>query len=206
MSDYRDHDQEVWDQILGRIPPEWYETPASDAMEQCTDFFAGHACERILDLACGFGRWAMFLAKHIRSEIVGVDYSEHGITAADTWKVQQRDRILAFLVADVLALPFRPSSFDGVVAALILDNLDRNDLHIAVDELNVVTAQGSPGFFVFNPPEKEVDEAAMEDNPTKECMHVDYTDDELITCLRGWDVLKLRRSKEGFRLIEARRT
>lgn len=67
------------------MPEEWYDAPPSDAMIRCRSYFEAHPCTRLLDLGCGFGRWAQFLDGHGVGEIVGLDYAGRGVRLASAW-------------------------------------------------------------------------------------------------------------------------
>ena len=201
-NDYLEHDRAIWEGIFEKIPAEWYEAPPSDAMLQCREFFRVNPVRRLLDLGCGFGRWAMMLAGG--REVVGVDYALGGVRAASQWAKTKGARA-RFVAASALALPFRPMVFDGILAALLLDNLSREDFGKVMESVHRVIRVDSPGFFVFNPDLTEQDAAPIaEDNPTKDCMHVAYRDHELPARLDGWAVSRVGVSKEGFRIVEAR--
>ncbi len=174
-------------------------------MVRCRTYFEAHPCRRVLDLGCGFGRWARFLVGHGIEEIVGLDYAEPGIRAASAW-ARRAGFNARFVVGSALALPFHGRSCDGVLGALLFDNLSRADCVRAVSSLNAVVRTGARGFFVFNPFLAPAElEAMPDDNPTKGCMHVVYEDDELAACLTGWSVTRVARSAERFRLVEATR-
>jgi ubiquinone/menaquinone biosynthesis C-methylase UbiE len=205
MEEYVTHDQAVWEGIFGRMPAGWYEAPPSDAMVRARAYFEAYPCKRVLDVGCGFGRWAQFLAGHGVEEVVGIDYAERGIRAARAW-AERAAFNARFVVASAMALPFHGQPFDGVLAALIFDNLSRADCVEAVRSLNSLVRAGGPGFFVFSPALTAAELAAIPDgNPTKGCMHVAYEDDELPGCLPDWSVTTVGVSAEGFRLVEATR-
>ncbi|MCA1705588.1 MAG: class I SAM-dependent methyltransferase [Actinobacteria bacterium] len=80
---------------------------------------------RVVDLGCGIGRWAYFIAARCR-EVVLVDYSE-AIFAARSNLADQSNAI--FILGDVLDLPFRDDAFDfayclGVLHHLPVDALE----------------------------------------------------------------------------------
>ncbi len=206
MRDYVTRDRAVWEGIFAGMPAGWYDAPPSDAMVRCRSYFQTRPCTRVLDLGCGFGRWAHFLAGSGVQEIVGLDYAEGGIRAARRWA--QRARFNArFVVGSATDLPFRDQAFDGVLAALVLDGLSRADCDRAIRSLTAVVRAGGRGFFVFNPALTPAELAAIpDDNPTKGCMHVTYEDGELATLLPGWLITGTGRSAEGFRLIEGTRS
>ncbi|MEX0691335.1 MAG: class I SAM-dependent methyltransferase [Gemmatimonadales bacterium] len=198
---YRVHDREVWQGIFRAIPKDWYAAPASNAMEEARRYL-GDCAGPILDLGCGFGRWATYLASSNGAPLVGMDYAAEGVRAAKAWSTR-RGQALTWVTGDVLRLPFARATFTGVLAALILDNLSRDDMPEAVAEATRVVGAGGYGFFVFNP--SSYAPAAAADNPTRGCMHVVYSDAELLLALPGWSLSAIRTSAEGFRLIEGRR-
>ena len=201
--EYSERDRAIWQGIFATMPPAWFEAPPSDAMEQCRSYFQANPCERLLDLGCGFGRWTLFLAGQGAAEVIGVDCAENGIRAASAW-AGRTSANAQFLVAGATRLPFRRRTFDGMLAALLLDNLSRSDLARTLREINYSTCPGARGLFVFSPCLTEAELAsAADDNPTKECMHVVYRDDELPALLPGWAVTRMKASVERLRLVEA---
>jgi ubiquinone/menaquinone biosynthesis C-methylase UbiE len=201
--EYASRDRAVWNGVFDRMPDEWYRAPPSDAMIQCRAYFRAHPCRRLLDVGCGFGRWAQFVAGQGVEEVIGLDYSEVGVRTASAWA--RRDGFNArFVVGSAMALPFQRGLFDGALVALLLDNLSRADCSRAVGSLNDVLRAGARGFFAFSPVLTPAEAAAMTaDNPTSGCMHVVYDDHELEGCLSGWSVTRVAASTERLRLIEA---
>jgi len=110
---------------------------------------------RALDLATGTGDIAFALAAR-GARVTGLDITHRMIELAQA----KRDRrSTAFLVGDMLALPFPPASFDIVTTGYGLRNVPRLD--IAIDEIRRVLAPG--GLFLsldFNRPENGIVRAA----------------------------------------------
>lgn len=204
---YHRHDRDVWRGIFRHAPAEWLEAPPSHAMELCREHLRRRKPRHVLDLACGFGRWGTYLRRQGVGPVTGIDSSLAGVRLGRDWAVREGVTGLRFTTGDALHLPFHEGTFDAVVAALLLDNLDRDDAHQAVAELTRTCRPGATGFFVFNPrftPEQLAD-LATGDNPTRDCMHVVYEDEELVGLLEGWQVTGRRRSREGFRIVEGLR-
>ena len=202
--EYRDRDHRIWEEIFRRVPEEWFVAPPSGAMESCLEFLRCKGSLRTIDVGCGIGRWSMFLVRNGVAPVVGIDYSLAGVEAARRRAKREAVESLAFLAADALRLPFVDGAFDAVIAALLLDNLDREDAELAMREINRVARTGAAGIFVFNPslgPEQLADLKAS-DNPTQDCMHVDYDDTEIERLIDGWGVTHRIKSVEGFRVVE----
>ncbi len=83
------------------------------------------AGERVLDVGCGSGGPALFLARETGCHVTGVDVSERGIREAEAQaRVSGRQQQLAFLRADVCErLPFEASEFDAIVCLDVLCHL-----------------------------------------------------------------------------------
>ena len=203
--EYRDHDHRTWEKIFRSIPEEWFMAPPSGAMESCLKFLQGKHSRRTLDLGCGIGRWSMFLGRNGVTPVFGADYSLAGVDTAQRWAKRENVKSLAFLAADALRLPFVDGAFDAVIAALLLDNLDREDAELVMTEINRIAGTDASGFFVFNPLLSPEQFAILKtrQNPTQDCMHVVYEDKEIEQLMDGWRITQRTESVEGFRIVEA---
>ncbi len=201
---YRDHDRKVWESIFQKVPEDWLKAPPSEAMVRCVDFIKASGCRRILDVGCGFGRWAIFLGKSGVRGVLGVDYSMEGVKYASSWARGEHLQV-SLICGDATRLPLQDAVFDGVIAAQVLDNLSRSDMDLALVEIERVTTSGAAGFFVFNPflTSEQLEEYARSDNPTKDCMLEVYSDEELRQRLANWKILALAQYEHGLRVIEA---
>lgn len=70
---------------------------------------------RVLDLGCGAGMIAEYIADVTGAHVSGFDYSQEAIAEATTRTATKRDR-LAFQVGNLDALPYAPGSFDTLVS------------------------------------------------------------------------------------------
>ena len=73
--------------------------------------------ERVLDVACGPGSSAIFLAQHFRSSVLGVDYSREQIARAQEQARRQGvEELVGFQTADAEELGLPAQSFQAVVS------------------------------------------------------------------------------------------
>jgi SAM-dependent methyltransferase len=81
--------------------------------------------EHVLDVGCGSGGPALFLARETGCRVTGVDLSDPGIRAADLQaRASGLDKVVAFRQADVCdPLPFRDGEFDALVCMDVLCHL-----------------------------------------------------------------------------------
>lgn len=71
---------------------------------------------RVLDVACGKGTTAVFLAKEFGCEVVGVDYGDQNVEASRALvQAEQLDARVQFERSDAESLPFTNDSFDAVI-------------------------------------------------------------------------------------------
>jgi len=104
-------------------------------------FRARESPRTILDAGCGTGDLTRLAAHHYpRARVVGVDFTRAMLTVAGRRRDPTIDRRVAFGEASVLALPFRPGTFDLAMSAFVARNLPR--LPDAFAELRRVIAPG----------------------------------------------------------------
>jgi arsenite methyltransferase len=71
---------------------------------------------RVLDVACGKGTTAVFLAKEFGCEVFGVDYGNENVEAARSLaQTEHVESHVQFERSDAEALPFSDESFDAVI-------------------------------------------------------------------------------------------
>lgn len=71
---------------------------------------------RVLDVACGKGTTAVFLAKEFGCEVFGVDYGDYNVEAARSLaRAEHVDDRVQFERSDAETLPFTDESFDAVI-------------------------------------------------------------------------------------------
>jgi len=108
---------------------------------------------RVLDLATGTGDIA-FAAAARGARVVGLDITFRMIELA-----RAKGERAAFLVGDMMALPFPPASFDIVTTGYGLRNVP--DLTLAIDEITRVLAPGGQLLSLdFNRPSQPIVRAA----------------------------------------------
>jgi SAM-dependent methyltransferase len=96
-----------------------------DELERFAAWLALGPRARLLDLGCGAGGPALYLARSRSWEVVGVDIEEDGVAAAN--RAAEESGLsgrAAFVQADAaLELPFAPGSFDGVLSIDAVNHL-----------------------------------------------------------------------------------
>lgn len=97
---------------------------------------------RVLDVACGTGETACFLAERFAACVYGVDQSDEMIRRAET-KAEAQGMKLAFRKADAAKLPFADAEFDVAICECTLCLLDKQ--RVVGEMMRVVRPGGCVG-------------------------------------------------------------
>ena len=196
---YSVNDQRQWDELFAAVPPEWKDAPPSEAMKACLKFFLDHGASRILDVGCGVGRWAVYLAKR-GMNVKAADFSRNAIDFAIAWGAEENLDI-EFACKSITETPFPGEHFDGALAALVLDNISRDEMRSAVSLIRESLVEGGCFFALFNPimTGEEEEKEAESGNPTAGITSVRYTNDELMNNFPGFQVIRTELYELGTR-------
>jgi ubiquinone/menaquinone biosynthesis C-methylase UbiE len=84
--------------------------------------FDVRGCKRILDAACGNGRYTQFILKKADADakITGFDFSQGMLRRARKYLKSKR---VSHVVADLTRLPYADGAFDAVVCGWVLEHL-----------------------------------------------------------------------------------
>lgn len=89
------------------------------------------SCKSVLDVACGIGDFSINDTKRI----TGVDHNKASLAVA-------KKRGCKVVYGDVLKLPFKDNSFDGVFCAHIIEHFDPAHARVLLTEINRVMKKG----------------------------------------------------------------
>jgi len=106
---------------------------ADDVRVRIVATVAARQPRRVLEVGCGWGELAEWIARETGAEVIAADLSPHMVELA-------RDRGVDARIADVQNLPFGDDEFDVVVAAWMLYHVP--DLDQGVAELGRVLQRG----------------------------------------------------------------
>jgi cyclopropane fatty-acyl-phospholipid synthase-like methyltransferase len=191
LSNCNPGDLQIWENLFAATPEEiWKTAPASKAMEACRDFFVENGVRSVLDIGCGVGRWAIYLAKN-GLQVNGTDFSANAVRIARNW-ASEEGLSVEFTSRTLTETAFPGERFDGVVAALILDNVSREEMLIGVKLIRECLVDKGYLFALFNPIDtREAIEDRIEcENPTAGITQMNYTNSEIISAFRGFEVLR----------------
>jgi SAM-dependent methyltransferase len=190
----------AWNSIFADVPESWYTAPPSRAQLECTDYLKSGGIRSVLDLGCGIGRWSVHFAR-AGLDVSGIDYASNAVELARRW-ADAEGLGIRFACRAVTDEAFPGETFDGAVAALVLDNIAREDMREAIRRMRAALRPGGLAFCLFNPIAVCADDDT--DNPTTGLTRVVYRDAELVEAFHGFEVLDRRVYEAGTRGIYLR--
>ncbi len=163
-------------------------------MRDALEFFRESRAKTVLDIGCGVGIWSIYLARN-GFDVFGSDFSENAVNICRDWA---REEVLSarFETASITSDPFPNIKFDAVVAAMILENVAREEMNQAISLLRTKLNPKGVLFALFNPclTEKQKEELLKaSNNPTKGITSVTYTDEEIRESFPGFDLLAFKK-------------
>jgi len=93
--------------------------------------------ERVLELGCGTGGMAEYIAGKTGAKVIGIDLIHEAIRQASRRAFEKLN--VNFLVADIAQLPFEDATFDSVIS---IDTLYYGEMHELIAEVKRVLVAG----------------------------------------------------------------
>ena len=112
--------------------------------QKAADFFVGalRGCRRALDIGCGAGLPALYLAEHV-GRLVGLDAAPNMVAAAQGNAASLGLSNASFQIGGLDALPFGGREFDGASICGALESMDWPDVLRTIAEVHRVLKPGS---------------------------------------------------------------
>jgi SAM-dependent methyltransferase len=186
--------------------------PVGERLRAAADVLKERGVESVLDLGCGVGRFAIFLAKSGFS-VVGADISAVGIARARRW-AREEGLEIGFCVADAVSLPFRDRSFDAVVANSVLDHMSLDQAKGAAEEISRVLSDPGLAWASFDHIEEEPVGAEYDTTPDGTRLYTAgaqtgmmwrfFAEDEIRSLFSRFGSTSIEIDERGGRLVWAR--
>ena len=133
-----------WDATYGTDGKVWGEDPsviAKVALEYLRENGVETCGWRVLDIGCGYGRDAFYLAAHLGADVLGVDVSESAIDMARGRAAESGLENVAFRQTSFSAVGEAP--FDMVLVANLYHLLQPRERQSLADSIRLLTKAGS---------------------------------------------------------------
>ncbi len=167
----------------------------------------------ILDLACGLGRNARYLAQH-GYDVYGVDFAEAAITAC-VRLFQHQSLKGTFTQAGMDAIPFCNDFFDAVVCVAALDHVTRDCAEAALHEMRRVLINEGMILLTFDHPQTDEDKLDQAEvlrdgsllfikGEYEGMLFRRYHDNEIEQLIGKEKIITFEHGKEGSRIVFCR--
>jgi SAM-dependent methyltransferase len=168
-----------------------------------------HNASTVLDLGCGSGWLAIFLARE-NFKVTGLDVADQALNLAKMW-AQQENLEIQFDLGDIAKMPYQPESFDAVVANSIFEHLTTALAQATIDRVRLLLKPG--GIFIgcfdkvgTGPGEYyELSDGThvYTDKGRRGMMLRYFNDEELRTMFAGWTIIRFDELESGSRFVIA---
>ncbi|MCL4515316.1 MAG: class I SAM-dependent methyltransferase [Firmicutes bacterium] len=189
-----------WDKVTD---PKW-ERPAEEVYPVALRW-KREGKRKVLDLGCGIGRHALFLAE-MGFQVEAFDLSESGVARLKEAS-QARGLSIGVAVGGMLSLPFESNHFDGILAFHVIYHTDQTGIKLVMLEIRRVLAGDGEIFVTFNskcnpsfadPNSKRVDENTIVtmDGDEEGIPHCYLDENEIRRLMSGFEITRLTHLEE----------
>ncbi|HCX90184.1 MAG: hypothetical protein COW04_12695 [Deltaproteobacteria bacterium CG12_big_fil_rev_8_21_14_0_65_43_10] len=137
---------DYWDEIYRNGNYEWGTEPTITC-KILREYLRKKDRARVLDIACGYGRDCIFLAKK-GFEVRGIDISGKGLSIAERWK-RDEGLDIEFKCIDFLTSSFSTDSFDGILVSNLIHHLGEKELTIFINKVRRILTPGGIAVLLF---------------------------------------------------------
>ncbi len=175
-------------------------TPAKEVYFLCENW-KEKGFKEFLDVGCGMGRNAIYLAK-CGFEISAFDLSEESVNRTKENFIEEKLNLKQICVADMLEFPYENESFDCLLAMNVISHTDTNGFIQILKEINRVLKPGGEAYFTLGskktywyqrtdlPVVDENTKIRIEDGPENGIPHF-YVDDDCGKFFGDFDILDI---------------
>lgn len=180
----------------------YWNTPAPEVY-YLAEYWKNKGFKSFLDVGCGFGRNAIFMAKQGFS-VKAFDLSEHSVEMTKEKAKSQGVALDDVVVADMLEMPYEDNSFDCLLALNVISHTDTEGFHWILQELSRVlkpngemyfTVGSKESFWFNNPICKVVDENTrirVEDGPENGIPHFYINDEDCLKMFNDFTIVSIK--------------
>lgn len=212
-SNYYNENLDFWEVAWEKVKTPYKKLPDLAYIETIPKVFKKYGCNNILDIACGSGWLAIYLASH-GFKATGVDISKSAIDLANGWLAEDKIENVDFVMADMFNMDFLEDTFDGILINAAFEHLNYergeeflNNIKPFIREDGLMfgvfdkVATGNKGEFYT----LEDGSRVYTDDARKGMLMRNYSDDELKELFErtGWEIKSWYKNDLESRIIEA---
>jgi len=132
-----------WDKIFKKYGKVF--TKVQEGIPEIVKLFKKRKIKKILDLGCGTGRHAVYLAQR-KFDVYGIDIAQEGIKIAKKW-LRENGLSASLKVGDIYKkLPYKDNFFDGIISTNTLHHAKIEQIRKLIKEMERIL---KPGGLIF---------------------------------------------------------
>jgi SAM-dependent methyltransferase len=199
-----------WDRAWSPVKTPYTQMPDLPYIQAIPDTLTAKGAKTVLDLGCGSGWLAIFLAR-AGFQVTGIDVAVHAIELAQAWAAQEDLTNAQFAAADITDIPFGENAFDACVANSIFEHLTWELAVATMEQLRKILKPGGVFFGCFDKVGTGPGEYYKLDDGTQ--VYTDkgrsgmmlrfFNDDELRKLFDGWKIESMETIESGSRIVWA---
>jgi SAM-dependent methyltransferase len=201
---------EFWDRAWSPVKAPYTQMPDLPYIQALPERLASRGVSTVLDLGCGSGWLAVFLAR-AGFRVTGVDCAAHAVELAAKWAAQEPDLALELIAADITNMPFEQGRFDACVANSVFEHLTEELACKTLVDLKRVLKPGGVLFGCFDKVGTGPGEFYRLDDGTqvytdkgREGMMLHYFDEAALKkLLADWKIESMETLESGSRIVYA---
>ena len=126
-------ESKAWKWEIVSKDDKYWNTPAKEVF-YLAENWKDKGYKDFLDVGCGFGRNAIFMAKN-DFNVWGFDLSEHSVHLTKQKAVEQNVELKEIVVSDMLKMPYEDNSFDCLLAMNVISHTDTEGFNQILSEI-----------------------------------------------------------------------
>lgn len=184
----------------------YWNSPASEIYYLC-EIWKNKKYTEFLDIGCGFGRNAIFMAKN-QFNVSTFDLSEHSVEVTKQKAKESGVELKNICVADMLKMPYEDNSFDCMLALNVISHTDKQGFDQILKEIKRVLKPGGEVYFTvgskesfwFNNPKciyvDDYTKIRVEDGPENGIPHFYIGDKDCFTLFNDFTIVNIKNIRE----------
>jgi SAM-dependent methyltransferase len=176
---------EFWDSCFRSVEFDFI-LPSEAAVVPIVTQLKRYSCKKVLDLGCGFGRWAITLAR-LGFAVTAVDISSAAINWVQRWMNRENVQ-LSTIIADAREF-VADETFDAIICNSVLDHMTISDARSAIRNIYRLLGPSGVAYLTFDGAGEDEDSGPFEKLGDSSRIYVSglrkgmiwrfYTDDEI---------------------------
>lgn len=146
-----------WQRCFSETEPDYKKLPA-DITAPVIEQLRRNNCQKLLDLGCGFGKWAVTFAE-AGFDVCAVDIAAPAIEYVRKWAA--RDKLVMKTVVSSAQVFVRPGAYDAIWCNSVLDHLTLDATRLALVNIELSLKENGLVYLSFDGRDEEEEKGTV---------------------------------------------